>query len=128
MAEILLARAIGIEGFSKLVVIKKILPDLRHDERIVAMFLDEARLAATLHHPNIVQVEDICSDDSTYYLTMEFLHGADVRRLVDALAARGEQLPLEIALHIVSSVLAGLAHAHDRRDLSGRALEIVHRD
>ncbi|MBI5479598.1 MAG: protein kinase [Deltaproteobacteria bacterium] len=128
MAEIYLARHMGIEGFEKLVVIKRILPVLAADPHVVQMFLDEARLAATLHHSNIVQVFDIECDAGSYFLAMEFLHGEDVGRVMKALRASGRELPLEHAVSIVLGVCAGLHYAHERTGSDGQPLEIVHRD
>ena len=127
MAELYLARATGIEGFEKLVVCKRILPQYTSRKDIVEMFLDEARIAAMLHHSNIVQVFDIGEDGSNYFFAMEFLHGEDSSRLMKAVTARGEQLPLEHAVHIMLGVLAGLHYAHELKR-ANEPLHLVHRD
>ncbi|HEX6838335.1 MAG TPA: protein kinase [Polyangia bacterium] len=127
MAEIYLARAVGIEGFEKLVVLKRILPQYADNEEFVHMFLDEARLAATLHHSNIVQVYDIGAVDTQYFLSMEFLHGQDGRQLMKACATRHLPLGRNNALAIGIGVLAGLHYAHERV-VDGRPLDLVHRD
>lgn len=127
MAEILLARSSGVEGFERTVVLKRILPQLAHEHEFVRMFLDEARIAATLHHPNIVQVLDVLATDDSYVIAMEYLHGADLGRVVRAAAQRGEQIPLELVLLIISEVCGGLHYAHERT-ADGRPLDIVHRD
>ena len=88
MAEIHLARATGIEGFEKMVVLKRILPQFSTNQEFVQMFLDEARIAATLHHPNIVQVYDIGSVRGQYFFAMEFLQGEDVRRVMESVIRR----------------------------------------
>src|SRR3954466_1868788 len=93
MAEILLARSSGAEGFERLVVLKRILPQLAHELEFVPMFLDEARIAATLHHPNIVQVFDVLATDGSYVIAMEYLHGADLGRIFQAASARKEPIP-----------------------------------
>jgi serine/threonine protein kinase len=126
MAEIYLARATGIEGFEKQVVLKRILPQYADDEEFVSMFLDEARLAATLHHSNVVQVYDIGAVDGQYFLSMELLQGQDGRHLVRA-AARAGGLPIEHAVSIVMGVCAGLHYAHEHV-VDGKPLELVHRD
>src|SRR5262245_45228999 len=127
MAEIHLARSQGIEGFEKLVVLKRILPQYARDDEFVTMFLDEARLAATLHHTNIVQVFDMGEERGHYYLAMEFLHGRDAQQAMKAAHRAGQRLPLEHALTIMQGVLSGLHYAHERmRD--GKPLELVHRD
>jgi serine/threonine protein kinase len=127
MAEIYLARAGGIEGFEKHVVLKRILPQYADNEEFVNMFLDEARLAATLHHSNVVQVYDIGAVDSQYFLTMEYLEGQDGRQLMRNVTQRGGALPLEHALSIVMGVCAGLHYAHTRL-VDGKPLNLVHRD
>ncbi len=128
MAEVHLASATGIEGFEKLVVIKRILPQYATDRTFVSMFLDEARLAATLHHPNVVQVFDIGSDNGYYYFAMEYVQGEDVRALLSRAQKAKKPIPLGCAVAIVLDVCRGLHYAHQRRDAMGRPLGIVHRD
>ena len=128
MAEILLARSTGLEGFVKHVVIKRILPQYACEERFVSMFIDEARLAACLHHQNIAQVYDIGEDSGDYFFAMEYVHGEDVGTLLDAVRSRGQKVPLPEALTIAAGVAAGLAYAHDRLGPDGEPLGIVHRD
>jgi serine/threonine protein kinase len=127
MAEIYLARALGLEGFEKLVVLKRILPQYADNDEFVQMFLDEARVAATLHHSNVVQVYDIGSVDGQYFLSMEFLHGQDGRQLMKACATRHTPLSMPNALAIAIGVCAGLHYAHERV-VDGRPLDLVHRD
>ena len=128
MAEIFAARVTGDYGFEKIVVIKRMLPSLACDDECVTMFLDEARIAATLHHPNIVHVYDVGSADGQYFMSMEYLHGKDLRSLLMALRAKREHLPLEHALHVVSGVLSGLHSAHEKVGFDGKPLDVVHRD
>jgi len=128
MAELFLARATGIQRFEKLVVVKRILPEMARDRDNVEMFLEEARLAAGLHHSNIVQVYDIGEDEALPFFAMEYLHGEDVRTLLRAAHLRGERVPVEHALSIAIGVAAGLHHAHEQHDDDGRPLGIVHRD
>jgi serine/threonine protein kinase len=128
MAEIYLARVTGIEGFEKLVVIKRILPHLAEQPEVVRMFLDEVRLAATLHHTNVVQVFDVGAVEGDYFFAMEYLHGEDVSGLMRTLSAAGRGLPLEHALTIMMNVCAGLHYAHEKRGFDGQPLGIVHRD
>lgn len=124
MAEIYLARIQGIEGFEKHVVLKRILPQYSEDPEFRRMFLDEARLAATFHHPNIAQVYDIGRSADTYFFAMEFIHGENL-----ATVARGARaLPLEHIIAIIAGACAGLHYAHERRDARGVPLGIVHRD
>ncbi len=128
MAEIYLARATGIEGFEKLVVLKRILPCHAERSDFVTMFLDEARIAATLHHPNIAQVYDIGTDTCGYFFTMEFVPGKDLRHLRKLLSDRRARMPLDQAIAIISGCAAGLHAAHEQRRPDGRAMNIVHRD
>jgi serine/threonine protein kinase len=126
MAELFLARVDGVGGFSKLVALKRILPHKAANERFVRMLLNEAKLVASLDHPNIAQVHDIGQEDGEYFFAMEYVHGADLRHVLHE--APEHRLALENALHIAIGVCAGLHHAHEARDSSGRSLDIVHRD
>ncbi|HWB80610.1 MAG TPA: serine/threonine-protein kinase [Nannocystaceae bacterium] len=128
MAELYLARAAGMAGFEKLVVLKRILPQHAESDEFIRMFLTEARLAATLHHPNIVQVYDIGEEAGTYFFTMEWVQGQDLRRLVRAARKAEQPIPLEHILHVMSGVAAGLHHAHEQADHDGSPMGIVHRD
>ncbi len=128
MAELYLARARGIEGFEKIVVLKRILPQFAQSSDFVGMFLDEARLSATLQHPNIAQVYDIGQWSGSYFFTMEYVRGEDLRAILKAIARSGRRLPLQHMLTIVAGAAAGLHAAHERRDDEGRSLGIVHRD
>jgi eukaryotic-like serine/threonine-protein kinase len=128
MADVLLGRAEGIEGFERHVVLKRIRPELAKDRHFIEMFLDEARLAATLHHQNIVQVHDIGEEGGEYFFAMEYLHGEDLRKLLGAVSKQKQHMPLANVIAIVSAAAAGLHHAHDRRATDKKKLEIVHRD
>jgi serine/threonine protein kinase len=128
MADVLLARTIGIEGFERHVVIKRIHPELGDEPRYRKMFLDEARLAASLHHHNIVQVNDIGEEDDKYFFAMEYVHGEDTRTLLIKANNKQELIPLEHVLTIVTHAAAGLHHAHEQRGPDRKPLNIVHRD
>jgi len=128
MAEIFLARAQAIHGFEKQVVLKRILPQHASSDDFIRMFLAEARLAATLHHPNIVQVYDIGEEAGTYFFTMEYIQGQDLRRLVRAARRKQTPIPLAHILHIIMGMAGGLHHAHEKVGTDGRPLGIVHRD
>ena len=127
MAEVHLARATGIEGFQKLVVVKRILPHLAQDAAFIRMFLAEARLAAMLDHHNIAQVFDLGRDEDDYYFVMEHVNGVDVRQILKASAKRGG-LPYRHGVAIAVGTAAGLQYAHTCTSLDGRPLGIVHRD
>ncbi|HEX4459610.1 MAG TPA: serine/threonine-protein kinase, partial [Polyangia bacterium] len=129
MAEIFLARTKSIQGFEKYLVIKKILRNRTNDPEFVRMFLDEARVAATLDHPNIVQIYDVGHFENEYFIAMEYLRGHNLIEIVRAGAKLGySKPPLEHVMSILSGLCAGLHYAHDKRDFQGRSLEIVHRD
>jgi serine/threonine protein kinase len=128
MAEIYLACVRGQAGFEKTVVLKRILPHFAADPKFVQMFLDEARLAATLRHPNIADVYDIGEVDGILFFTMEFVHGQDVRSIRLAARQRSEMIPLAISLAILQGTAAALHCAHEMQGADGRPLELVHRD
>jgi serine/threonine protein kinase len=128
MAEIFLARASGMLGFQKLVVIKRILPHLASRNDFIQMFLDEARIATTLNHPNVVQTYEVGVQGKSYFLVMEYLAGEDVRSIVRACQRKQVRLPVEHALQIIIGVASGLNYAHEKRDFDGKPLDIVHRD
>ena len=129
MAELFLARTTAQHfGYEKIVALKRILAAHAEDEQFITMFLAEARLAATLHHTNIVQVHDVGEENGALFFTMEYVFGQDVRRVVKAVQAREGRLPIEHALMIVVNTAAGLHYAHQQEDREGRPLGIVHRD
>ena len=128
MAEIYLACVRGQAGFEKVVVLKRILPHFAADPKFVQMFLDEARLAATLRHPNIGDVYDVGEVDGTLFFTMEYIHGQDVRSIRVAARKRNERVPLAVALAIVQGTASALQCAHQKTSADGRALGLVHRD
>jgi serine/threonine protein kinase len=128
MAEIFLARSRGMAGFGRYVVLKRILPERGTDARWIEMFLDEARLAAQLQHPNVAQVFDLGRLGEGYFFTMEYVHGANMREVLVRCAQRGHKLSLSMALGVAVGAAAGLDHAHERRDSDGKSLGIVHRD
>ena len=128
MADVLLARTDGIEGFVRHVVLKRIKPEHARDQRFMSMFLDEARLAANLHHGNIVQVFDIGESNGEYFFAMEYLHGEDLRAILSAVAKQRSHVPLGHVVGIVAAAAAGLHHAHERRGPDRKSLGIVHRD
>jgi len=122
------ARRTGPHGFEKRVALKRILPQFARDSEFVAMFIDEARLAARLTHPNIVQVFDFGELEGDLFLAMELVEGSNVNRLLRTIAARGETVPLDLALHIASQTAHALAHAHAARGDDDQKLGFVHRD
>lgn len=128
MAEIFLARQEGMEGFRKELVIKRIMPVHADNEELIEMFLDEARIAATLNHPNIVQIFDLGKCDGEYFIAMEYVHGQDLRKIAERGLAVGNFLPLRHAVRIIADAAAGLHYAHNQIDSEGTPMGIVHRD
>jgi serine/threonine protein kinase len=128
MADVYLARAQGPGAFEKLVVAKCVLPALAQDPRVVQMFLDEARTAATLRHSNVVQVFDFGEADGRYYLIMEYLNAESASALLGRALASRACLPHDVAVSIARDVCSGLHYAHEKQGADGRPLGIVHRD
>jgi serine/threonine protein kinase len=128
MAELFLARQSGPGGFEKRVVIKRTLPHLATNPEFVRMFLDEARIAARLSHPNIVQVFDFGEAGGSYFLVMEYLAGEDLDTILAALRVKGRTMPPGIAALITSAACEALQYAHSFVDENGTPLKIVHRD
>ncbi len=128
MARIYVARTTGIGSFERHVVLKVISPERAQDVTSVQMFLDEARLAASLNHHNVAQVFEVGEEAGIHFLAMEYVHGQDLRALLARAGSAGTRVPLELALTIVAGVAAGLDHAHERRNPDGTPMGIVHRD
>ncbi len=129
MAELYKAKRTGVEGFQKIVAIKKILPHLADDEDFVTMFADEAKLAAQLNHPNIIHIYDLGKIQAGgYFIAMEYVDGRDLRAIQQAASTSGVPLPVPLAVYIASKVASALDYAHRRRDAEGHELNIVHRD
>ncbi len=128
MAEVYLARTTVAEGLSKQLVIKKIHPAYARSRQFVSMFVDEAKIALGLNHPNIVQVFDFGQVGQSFFLAMEFVEGVDVLRLMHESARLGTRVPLDLAAFIVQQIARGLDYAHRKTDDFGDPLGIVHRD
>jgi len=129
MAVLYLAIHKSIAGIERLLVIKRILPEYGRDKGYVEMLLKEARIAMTFAHANIVTVFDVGQADGEFFIAMEHIHGEDLRAVVRAMKPKGvTEFPLEHALAVGIGVAAGLAYAHDKKDLQGNPLRVVHRD
>lgn len=129
MAEVYEATGIATDGAPIRVCIKKILPHLTQDRASTSMFMDEARLASTLHHPNIVQVYDLCvSQEQEYFIVMEYVDGVDVSRLLKRSRASKTPVPIPVTVRIVQEVCRALRYAHEKTDELGRSMRIIHRD
>ena len=128
MAEIYRGEAVSIEGFARQVAIKRILPSMCTDKKFVAMFLDEARLSMQLTHANIVQIFDIGKADDTYFVVMELIDGANLRRLMQRAINRNVDFPIPLACYTIMETAKALTYAHERTDTDGESLGIVHRE
>ena len=128
MATVYLARVLGMADFKRLFAIKRLHPHLAKEPEFISMFLDEARLAARLHHPNVVPIIEIGIKDEQHYLVMDYIEGDTAGRLVVRAQHDGRKLPIGFTTRVVVEVLTGLHAAHELTDDHGKSLEIVHRD
>ncbi len=128
MAELFVAQLSGAAGFSKKVVIKRVLPHVAHDEHFSRMFLDEARICAQINHPNVCQVFELCESHGTHFLVLEHLEGATVGELIRRSLASEQQLNLPLAVGIIVQACDGLQAAHEQVDGDGHSSNLVHRD
>jgi serine/threonine-protein kinase len=128
MATVHFGRLLGAGGFSKAVAIKRLYPQFARDPEFVSMFLDEARLAARIRHPNVVSTLDVVATDGEVFLVMEYVQGVPLSRLVSAAQEGGARIPPGIAVSILVGALHGLHAAHEATSERGEPLELVHRD
>jgi len=128
MAEVWKARMRGVEGFQKIVAIKKILPHLSDNQDFIEMFIDEAKLAAQLNHNNIIHIYDLGKIQSSYYIAMEYIDGADLKTILRRGEERGQPIQVELALFIASKIASALDYAHRKHDFEGKEMGLVHRD
>jgi serine/threonine-protein kinase len=128
MATVFLGRILGVGGFQRFVAIKRLHPHLASEQEFVEMFLDEARLAASIHHPNVVPILEVGTSDRGYYLVMEYIEGDTLARRLARAATNHQRIPIPIANRILLDTLAGLHAAHELRDDNNQYLNLVHRD
>src|SRR5215831_15547243 len=128
MASVWLSRLRGKRGFEKLFAIKTIKTELTSDSRFQEMFLDEARIASAIQHPNVAQILDLGEQDDVLYIVMEWVDGDSLAKLRKLALKRGTNLPLGVTLRVVADACAGLHAAHQLRDVKGKNLDIIHRD
>lgn len=128
MATVFLASLSGVGGFRRFVAIKRLHPHLAKEQEFVEMFLDEARLAAGIHHPHVVPILEVGASERGYYLVMEYVEGDTLARLLARAATSGNRLPPSIGVRIMVDMLSGLHAAHELRDEQGEPTELVHRD
>ncbi len=128
MAEVFRATQPGVAGFTKTVVVKRILPHLAVDERFVDMFFREAKVAANLAHPNIIQIHELGEDEGTYFIVMEYLQGLSLFQLARRAWRAQRSLPMEAAVYAIADAAEGLHYAYYMNDEAGEALNLIHRD
>lgn len=128
MAEIYKAKTFGVDGFEKLLVIKRILPHCSADKDFITMLVDEAKLSVALSHANIVQVYDLGKVGNDYFISMEYINGVNLRDVMYRCREQNKKVPEEVTVYIASEICKGLDYAHRKTDSSGEPLGIVHRD
>src|SRR5688572_23272823 len=128
MAEVFRAKAYGVEGFERLLAVKRILPNIAEDAEFISMFIDEAKIAVQLNHANIAQTFDLGVVDGSYFIAMEHILGRDLRAIFERCRAKGEPMPISQAAFVVMKMCEGLDYAHNKRDPQGREIFLVHRD
>ena len=128
MAEVFIAKALGVEGFERIVAIKRILPTLAEDREFITMFIDEARISIQLSHSNIVYIHEMGKHQGAYYLAMEYVPSKDLRVILEWYRRRKEPMPVAQAVYIASRMCEGLDYAHRKKDINGKDLHIIHRD
>jgi serine/threonine protein kinase len=128
MSEIYLASQGGLRGFERAVIVKCVREDLDTDQEVRDMFMDEARIAACLKHPNIVHLYDVGEQRGTAYLAMEYIFGRDLLQIAERLRLLGREIPVPFAVKIACDALAGLYYAHQVAEFEDRPLHVIHRD
>lgn len=128
MAELFKSKKIGIEGFERVLAIKRILPHLSSDEEFIDMFIAEAKLVARLSHKNITQVYDFGKIGQNYFIAMEYIRGKDLRGILKRCGEKNIKFPIPLAVFIAKEVASGLSYAHRQKDSTGKNLSIIHRD
>ncbi len=128
MAEVFTAKAFGVEGFERILAIKKILPTMAEDQEFITMFIDEARISVQLNHANIVHIHELGKHEDTYFIAMEYVAGRDLRTLLERYRRRKEIMPTAQSVFIASKMCEGLDYAHRKKDPRGQDLGIIHRD
>ena len=128
MATVFLGRLGGVGGFQRFVAIKRLHPHLAAEQEFIEMFLDEARLAAGIHHPHVVPILEVGESESGYYLVMEYIEGDTLARIMARSVALAKPVPRPVLVRIVLDTLAGLHAAHELTDTDDQPVHLVHRD
>jgi eukaryotic-like serine/threonine-protein kinase len=128
MAEVYKAKSYGVEGFEKIIAIKRILPSMGEDRDFIKMFIDEAKIAGQLAHSNICQIFELGRIDGSHFIAMEFIWGKDLLQIQNRLRKSKQLMPVAMACYSLSRVCEGLDYAHRKKNQLGKPMEIVHRD
>ncbi|MBN2714629.1 MAG: protein kinase [Deltaproteobacteria bacterium] len=128
MAEVFKAKAFGVEGFERLLAVKRILPSIAEDEEFITMFIDEAKIAVQLNHANIARIDDLGKVGDSYFIAMEYVEGKDLRAIFDRMRKKAQTVPFAMAAYMIMKMCEGLDYAHNKKDGAGRDLNLVHRD
>jgi serine/threonine protein kinase len=128
MAEVFKAKTVGVEGFERIVALKRILPSIAEDEEFITMFIDEAKIAVQLQHANIAQIFDLGKVEDSYFIALEYVNGRDLRGIFDDLRKQGQNMPMPQVCYLIMQLCEGLDYAHNKRDAQGHELNLVHRD
>lgn len=128
MAEVFRAVAVGEAGFARPVAVKRILPHLTREPAVIAMLVEEARIASSLSHRNVVRVLDLGQENGTYFIVMEFIAGQPLSSILTRAEERGERIPLQLGFHVAQEALEGLRYVHELKDIQGNPLNLIHRD
>jgi serine/threonine protein kinase len=128
MAEVFRGKMQGVQGFERMVALKRILPNIAADPDFIEMFVDEAKLAVQLQHANIAQIFDLGTVEDTYYIAMEYVSGTDLRSMWDRARTRNRLLPIAMSCHVIQKACEGLDAAHRKKDEDGEDIGLVHRD
>ena len=128
MAEVYTAKSFGVEGFEKIIAIKRILPTMAEDEDFIQMFIDEAKIAGQLTHANITPIFELGKIGESHYIAMEYVWGKDLLQIMNRFRRMRRHMPPVMAAWIASKMSEGLDFAHRKRDRQGQPLYIVHRD
>ncbi len=128
MAEVYLGKSFGIEGFEKLIAIKRILPTMAEDDDFIEMFVDEAKIAGHLSHANIVPIYELGKIGESHYIAMEFVWGKDLLQIMNRFRRLRKRMPPAMVASIGSRMCEGLDYAHNKRDRRGNPLNLIHRD
>ena len=128
MAEVFKAKAFGVEGFERLIAVKRILPSIAEDLEFITMFIDEAKIAVQLNHANIAQIFDLGKVGDSYFIALEYVPGKDLRAIFDRMRRNKELVPIPMDCYVTMKICEGLDYAHNKKDAAGRDLNLVHRD